>query len=90
MRKSRHFLRLSFCQRQSFAVIAGLPLLFCVIDYFNGWRFMGHSGKSWTVLSVIVSLLATLFIGLTESEMKALARKKSAKAMAELSKKLSE
>ena len=90
MRKSRHFLKLSLCQRYVAALVASLPLCFCVVDYFNGWHFLGHSGKALSIFSAMIVYFAATTIAPTESEMKALDRKKSAKAIADLTKKLSE
>jgi hypothetical protein len=89
-RKSRHFLKVSLWQRRTLVGVVSLPFWFCLVDYFNHWRFTGDWGKLLLAPSMIISYLAITIIGPRESEMKALDRKKPAEAIAELSKKLSE
>jgi hypothetical protein len=89
-RKSRHFLRLSLWQRRALVGVVSLPLWLCVVDYFNNWRFAGEWGKLLLFPSMMASYFAITIIGPTESEMKALDRKKSSEALTDMEKNFSE
>jgi hypothetical protein len=89
-RESRHFLKLSLWQCRALVLVALLPMLFLGYDYFNGWKIAGDYGRPLLALSMMLVYFAIIFIGPTDSELGALERKKSAEAIAKLSKKLSE
>jgi hypothetical protein len=90
MRRSRHFLGLSFAQRRVIATVTGVPFLVCCLDYFRDWHWLGPSGKPALIGCSAIALAVLAFIAPTISEMKAYNRKKATEEMARLTRKLSE